>query len=370
MSSTPIRAGIVFAGVMAAAALAMTALPAFAAAPSTPLVHSKLIVRSYAAVGSESNPDDITRLGDSIYVAFQNGVGPKGEPSPAGIGSSTIQQYSLTGVAGKSWSVVGKVDGLTADPSHQRLVLTVNEDGNSSFFTLDPAKTAGLKQYSYQGLTHGGGTDAIAVKGGTIIVSASAPSNPTGPAAYIVSLTASSAKLTPLLADNSKGVSANTATAGQPVQLALTDPDSNQIVPRSSARFGGDFMLDAQADKQLIFVTSAGRDRSAIRVLSVPQPLDDTVFRTRSHSTLWVTDPTHNTVDAITGSFTAGEVISSVTPDIGAAYLAVLGLNDGTLSPISELSTVVPKGLLFTSPDSRTGSDGHGGHEGDQPSDH
>ncbi len=29
-----------------------------------------------------SNPDDITRLGDRIFVAFQNGVGPQGEASP------------------------------------------------------------------------------------------------------------------------------------------------------------------------------------------------------------------------------------------------------------------------------------------------
>jgi hypothetical protein len=32
------------------------------------------------------------------------------------------------------------------------------------------------------------------------------------------------------------------------VRLALTDPDSNEIVPLSGPRFGGDFMLTSQAD--------------------------------------------------------------------------------------------------------------------------
>ncbi len=349
MSSTAFtgrRACLVAAGAAATLALGFVAIPA-SATPSQP-TPSGFVVHTYPAVGTEKSPDDITRLGDSIYVTFQNGVGPLGEPSPSGATASTIQQYSLKGVPGKSWSVTGKVDGLTADPHNHRLLLTANEDGNSSFLTLDPSSTAAPKRYTYEGLTHGGGTDAIAIAHGTIIVSASNPSDPTGPAAYSVHLSGTTAKLAPVLSDNAVGTSINTATAGQTVQLALTDPDSNLAVPRSVARFGGSLLLDGQADKQLVFVNRAEQKKPSLSVLSVAQPLDDTVFATRSRGTLWVTDPTHNTVDSVTGPFTAGEAISSATPDSGSAYLAALDLQTGDLPPIAGLTSIVPKGLLFT----------------------
>lgn len=354
---TRTRACLLVAGIAATAAVAGAALPA-AASPSPAPTHSSFSVRSFAAVGAETSPDDITRLGDSIYVTFQNGVGPMGEAASTGATASTIQQYSLAGVAGRSWSVTGKVDGLTADPEHHRLLLTANEDGNSSFLTLDPSRASAATRYAYQGLTHGGGTDAISVSHGSIIVSASNPTVPNGPAAYRVALQGGNAVLTPVLSDNSVATSANAATAGKPVQLALTDPDSNTIVPRSSARFGGSFMLDAQGDQQLLFLNPSVRAGAGhgIQVLSVAQPVDDTAFATASRRTLWVTDPTHDTVDEITGPFTPGEAVSTVTPDSGPTSLARLGLTDGSLTPIPGLASVTPKGLLFTS----------GGAEGDE----
>jgi hypothetical protein len=344
--------------------MSAASLPANATTPDHS--HSAFAVHSFPAVGTETGPDDITRLGDSIYVGFQNGVGPLGEPAPSGATASTIQQYNLQGVPGRSWSVTGKVDGLTADPSHSRLLMTTNEDGNSSFLTLDPATNAAPKRYTYQGLTHGGGTDAIAVTDGPIIVSASNPSNPAGPAAYRVTLAGTVAQLSPVLADNSVATSANAATAGQPVQLALTDPDSNQVVPRTSPRFGGAFMLDGQGDKQLVFLNPKDRDKRAAQakpqVLSVAQPIDDTAFATRSNRTLWLTDPTHDTVVEVTGPFAAGDAISTVTPDSGPTYLARLNLTTGSLTPIPELASITPKGLLFTS--SADKSD-RGDHEDD-----
>lgn len=348
---TRTRACLLVAGLAATTAVAGGALPA-AASPSPAPAHAAFSVRSFPAVGAETGPDDITRLGDSIYVTFQNGVGPLGEAAPSGATASTIQQYSLAGVPGRSWSVTGKVDGLTADPEHHRLLLTANEDGNSSFLTLDPARSSAATRYSYQGLTHGGGTDAISVSHGSIIVSASNPTVPNGPAAYRVALQGGNAVLSPVLFDNSVATSANAATAGKPVQLALTDPDSNTIVPRSSARFGGSFLLDAQGDQQLLFLNPSVRDGAAghgIQVLSVAQPLDDTAFATASRRTLWATDPTHNAVDEITGAFTPGEAVSTVTPDNGPTSLARLGLTDGSLTPIPGLGSVTPKGLLFTS---------------------
>src|SRR5262249_16061821 len=45
----------------------------------------------------------------------------------------------------------------------------------------------------------------------------------------------------------------NASDAGKRVTLALTDPDSNGVVPSSSPEFAGDFMLNSQGDEELIF---------------------------------------------------------------------------------------------------------------------
>lgn len=329
-------------------ALGASALPASAAEHRDSNAATGYTVTSFAAVGSESHPDDITRLGDRVYVAFQNGVGSLGEASTTGVTSSTIQEYRLNGPAGKSWQIPGKIDGLIVDNAHHRLLMTTNEDGNSHFSTLAIGAGHALTTYTYSGLTHGGGTDAISLVRGNIVISASAPTNASGPALYAVALEGTVATLTPEFADNASATAVNGPQAGQSVQLALTDPDSNTIVPRSSFRFPDEFMLTSQGDKQLIFANGLGARKQTLQVLSVAQPLDDTAFVTGSTQTLWVTDPTHNTIDAVTGPVTGGEAVTAVTPDAGPAYLATLNLSDGTLTPIKELSAIQPKGLLLS----------------------
>ncbi|QCB97358.1 hypothetical protein E5206_10840 [Arthrobacter sp. PAMC25564] len=344
---------VVMGAAVTAAAMASAALPASATQNrEAPVNPAGYIVKTFSPVGTESAPDDIARLGDSIYVSYQNGVGPLGEPSAAGAAASTIQQYGLNGTPGKSWQVTGKVDGLTADPAHNRLLLTANEDGNSSISTLTPDQPKPLTTYAYSGLTHGGGTDAISVNDGTILVSASAPADTTGPAAYSVDLQGTTAKLTPLFGDNAMATAMATAAngnhTGQPESLALTDPDSNTIVPDSAPRFKNAFMLDAQADQQLIFASSPGTGHQSLQTLAVAQPLDDTVFAAHTGQTLLVTDPKDNKVFSVTGPFKAGQAVSTVVPDAAPAYLATLDLTTGALTPIPELAAIHPKGLAFT----------------------
>ena len=344
------RTSLVLMGAaVTAAAMASAALPASASEnhepPAAPAGYN---VKTFSPVGAESAPDDITRLGDSVYVSFQNGVGPLGEPSAVGATASIIQQYSLDGTPGKSWQVTGKVDGLAADPAHDRLLLTANEDGNSSFSTLTPDQAKPLTTYTYSGLTHGGGTDAVSVDHGKILVSASAPADTTGPAAYSVDLQGTIAKLTPLFSDNATATAANGPQAGQTTSLALTDPDSNTVVPSSAPRFKGSFMLDAQADRQLIFASNPGIGKQPLQALTVAQPLDDTVFAAHAGQTLLVTDPKDNKVFSVTGPFKAGQAVSTVVPDAGPTYLATLDLGTGTLTPIKELAAIHPKGLAFT----------------------
>ena len=74
-----------------------------------------------------------------VYVSFQNGVGPKGEPSTSHDTASTVAEFDTAGHKLRQWNLTGKCDGLTADPANRRLIATVNEDGNSSLFTISPA---------------------------------------------------------------------------------------------------------------------------------------------------------------------------------------------------------------------------------------
>ncbi|HUJ63949.1 MAG TPA: hypothetical protein VLX59_00315 [Acidimicrobiales bacterium] len=79
-----------------------------------------------------TDPDDITRVGDDIFVGFQNGVGPQGEPSADGNLDSTVVEISRTGKLIAQWDVKGKTDGVTADPAARDVIATVNEDADSS----------------------------------------------------------------------------------------------------------------------------------------------------------------------------------------------------------------------------------------------
>jgi hypothetical protein len=73
---------VALGAVVTLGALGASALPASAAEHRDSKATNGYTVTSFAAVGNETNPDDITRLGDRIYVAFQNGVGSLGEASP------------------------------------------------------------------------------------------------------------------------------------------------------------------------------------------------------------------------------------------------------------------------------------------------
>jgi len=232
-----------------------------------------------------ADPDDITALGDEIFVGFQNGVGPQGEPSSSGNLDSTVVELKADGDPIAQWDLQGKTDGVTADPENGEVIATVNEDGNSSLYAIDPDAHPGADQithYNYsESLPHGGGTDAISIYDGQILISASAPvtagaaaPQPGYPAVYSVALdpAAHVAKVAPLFYDGDLATVANVgAQYGKTVALALTDPDSNEVVP-AGARFGGDFMLTSQGDQEQIFVSDADGPRQSLAVLSLSGP--------------------------------------------------------------------------------------------------
>jgi len=273
-----------------------------------------------------SAPDDITYLGGHIFVGFQNGVGPQGEASPTGDKDSTVVEFDQAGHAVAQWDIVGKCDGLTADPASGRIIATVNEDAHSSIYLIDPVAGGAAVDYRYnEPLPSKGGTDAIEVYNGMVLVSASAPGTtgaaapkPTYPAVYRVAFDNAThvATVQPLFFDEAAATVANTNSSenGKTEHLALTDPDSNEDVPAYATRFAGDFMLTSQGDKEQIYVANASSAKPALSVLKLSNSVDDTAWPSDSTGALYATDNGNNTINKVTGPFTTGSTLVAVTP--------------------------------------------------------
>ena len=353
------------------ATLLVAALGAPDAAAATPAAGITLPAGFSATVfaagpnATVTGPDDIAKLGDHVFVGYQNGVGTMGEPSPSGRTTGTVIEYDRHGRQLASWQLTGKIDGLGADPTRGRIIATVNEDGNSSLYTITPDESGdhggdhqntdnggAVRHFVYDAtqLTHGGGTDSVVVRNGTIFITASAPAaNADGttfskPAQYKATLAGGKVTLTPVLWDNSV---ATDAVSGKQVALNLSDPDSSEVVPGSVPRFGGDLLVDSQGDAQLIFVSHPGRPNQKATVLNLSTQADDSTFATSTHGTLYVVDSPNNRIIAITGTFRRGQAFASVpsgsptpaalsTVDLGTGAVTAFGTGFGS-----------PKGLLF-----------------------
>jgi hypothetical protein len=271
-----------------------------------------------------TQPDDITYLGGHIFAGFQNGVGPQGQASTTGNKDSTVVEFSLSGHAVRQWDVVGKCDGLTADPSNGRVIATVNEDAHSSVYLIDPVAGGTAVHYRYnEPLPSHGGTDAIEIHHGMILLSASAPGT-TGaaapqakyPAVYRAVFNAKThvATVHAMFYDEATATVADGSAKGKRVHLALTDPDSNEIVPAYAKRFAGDFMLTSQGDKEQIFVAHAGTRHQSLTVLKISDSVDDTAWPSDRSGAIYTTDNSNNTINKITGPFTRGSVFVADTP--------------------------------------------------------
>jgi hypothetical protein len=310
-----------------------------------------------------SQPDDIVSAGGNLYAGFQNGVGSQGEVATSGNLDSTLVEFTPTGSVVKQWDVTGKIDGMGADPATGQVFATVNEDANSSLYVISGG-TATHYTYTPSALSHRGGTDAVAVYNGKILISASAPGTAgkapaSAPAVFTVTLNAGAktAAVAPFFADNAEATGVNAPNAGKKVTLALTDPDSSAVVPSSSPQFANDFVLDSQGDLELIFSGAGGQN---LQVLKLTTSVDDIAWATSATGTLYATDSTANTVDAITGPFTPGTAYTSVTPcnansapttcpgpGYPANSLGAINLKTGAIGTVPNTGIVVPHGLIF-----------------------
>lgn len=382
--ATACAAGVAACGV----AILPAVLPASAQPTSQPgltaltILSGTTLSHTYAVDGgsttaSESltKPDDITELGGIIFVGFQNGVGPQGQASSDGNMDSTVVAMNGFGKVLGQWDLLGKVDGLTADPAIGGLIATVNEDAMSSLFTITAGAhgTTNVQNYSYnEPLPHNGGTDAISVVGDKILLSASAPGTtgtltapqPTFPAVYSVTLdpATSVATVTPIFNDEDTATVANTgSTKGQETPLALTDPDSSSVVPPGAPRFAHDYMLTSQGDQEQIFVDNLNNASKSLSVLSLSQSVDDTAWAL-APGVLYATDSTNNAIDALGGSFPKDPIVAVTPcgsnsappvcpspPDFPSNYLGTLDPWTGTVTqlPVSGAAFVPQGGLVF-----------------------
>jgi hypothetical protein len=325
---------------IAGTAMAATATPGSAhPAPRfavRPILFGSKLHHTFVPAGSTkrrraavTQPDDITHMGPDLFTAFQNGLGPQGQAGPGGDLNSTIVEFTAAGRVIRQWDVRGHCDGLTADPARHLVIATVNEDANSSLFTITPRAPRGAQvrhyRYNVDPLPHNGGTDAISIYHGLVLISASAPGTvgapapqPTYPAAYSVTFDRATrvATVTPVFFDEAPATVANTGSAdhGKVVRLALTDPDSNEVVPRSGRRFAGDFMLTSQGDKEQIFTGLRGGLGRRLLVLRLSQSVDDTAWATSRFGHLFAADHDGDTIDMVSGPFSVGSVFVAVTP--------------------------------------------------------
>jgi hypothetical protein len=266
----------------------------------------------------------------------------------------------------KQWDVTGKIDGMGVDSAGGQVFATVNEDAKSSLYTLSGGT---ITHYTYtpSSLPNLGGTDAVAVDNGKILISASAPGTSgkapaSAPAVFAVTLNAGAktAAVAPFFADNATATGVNAPNAGAKVTLALTDPDSNAIVPSGSPKFAGDFVLNSQGDQELIFSGASGQN---LQVLKIPTPVDDITWATSASGTLYVTDSSADAVVAIRGPFKPGTLYTSITPcnansapavcpastapQFPANSLGTINLTTGAIGTVALTGAVTPKGLIF-----------------------
>jgi hypothetical protein len=279
-----------------------------------------------------------------------------------------VAEYSSRGRILGKWSLTGKVDGIGADPATNSVIATVNEDGNSSLYTIKPSAhpAAQVHHYTYSpapdsshkgGVFTGGGTDAVVVRGSAIFVSASNPATKKATALLHVSLGGNGiAKLSATFADNA---SATDSFTGNPVKLSLTDPDSNALVPAVAGQYGGDLMVVGQADQQLVFASGVGGGHiSLTRLLltytnaagaDVPAGVDDVRWVQSASQTLYIVDNGANKIYSVKGPWNPGDAFAS----LDTVGKATNGTEIDSLNPASgELTPFITglkasKGLVF-----------------------
>ncbi len=361
------RASLFFVGVgVLTASQAQAAL----AATTKPTVPAGFTITKVAdAPAGAGNCDDLGFLDGHLFMGCQD----KTTSSGAG-GDSTLVEYTPGGAVVNTWSIHHKIDGLAGDPLTHKVIITLDEDANTLMATVTPSAAAGrqVTYYTYSpdprsattptALRTGGGTDQVSVDAaGHVFVTGSHAGTSTGTAVFKVVLTPPSsptgtgtATLSPTFADNAIATKGNAGKSGT-IPLALGDVDSGAIVPTSSPRFGGSYVITDQTALELVFANNIFNG-TGLTVLKTQFGLDDLHWTTAPGGTLYVVDlgvpavlpkTSASSLWKVTGPFTTNTVLAS-NDGVGDQVVTV-NLNTGALTPfIRHLNTT--KGLLYLNP--------------------
>ncbi len=325
-----------------------------------------------AAPKGVTNCDDLALLDGHLFMGCQNAVlsnGKGGPPNPKS-DTSTLVEYTTGGKLVKTWAIKNKIDGVGADPLHHRVILTLDEDANSRLVTVDPAAPAAQQvvNYTYSpdprgtstppALRTGGGTDSVTVDStGHIFVTGSHAGTTTGTATFKVALTPPSsaggtgtAALSPTFLDNATATNGNAGSGA--VKLALGDVDSAAIVPPSSPKYAGDYVIDDQTALQLVFASNLNTG-TGLTVLKTAFGLDDVRWATASGGTLYIVDKGSQTplgissLYKLTGPFVKGGVYAA--NDGVSDQVVKVDLTNGKVTPIVK-GLGASKGLVYADP--------------------
>jgi hypothetical protein len=338
-----------------------------AAGAHAPVIQPRLFAR---APQGATKPDDITLLKGVLYVPYQNNAGKDG--SPDGSMSTIVGFDQHTAAVVATYSVLGRCDGLTADVANGRLVATVNEDSNSSLYVITPGKPKPV-HYTYSPSPEekgsdgsNGGTDAISIgANGTIYVSHSNPESKLPPpnntaAVDVMTLSGTTAKLTPLFGVNDTAQILNPAAGGATSEpLGLTDPDSNRYLADLA---GGTLIEVAQADSKLVLATNLGSGKPTLSELNLTNskepagskmtPQLDDIERIGGAGTLFAVDQGTGNIFAIpttaadAGTFIVSQPIPAAGDLPNAPGISMVDMHTGVVTRIDR-SFGSPKGLLF-----------------------
>lgn len=325
-------------------------------------------VFAQAPAGS-THPDDITQIGQNVFIGYQDSVNPDGTPIGTAPASGQVVEYDLNGNVVHTFTAPGHIDGLLAYNA-TTLWVSADEDGNPQLTVIDLGNDAQATYTPDTGtapLPHGGGLDDMKLLNGQVYVSASAPTTTmmpspnlapystdssgataqygvnTGPALYTISLNGDG-KTFHLATALMSSTPAALLPGNTAVTLNMTDADSSALDP------AGDLVLDSQQDSELVFIHSPGAGQS-VSVLQVtlygnPWPVDDVRWAPTGSAFMLVSD-THAglvyRVDA-TGGFTPGTAYAA-----GQGSILRLDPATGDLTPIY-VGLNAPHGLNFITP--------------------
>jgi hypothetical protein len=352
-----------FAGTQAPAALAA----GYSAKPIVPAGFT--ITKVAEAPKGAANCDDLGFLDGHLFMGCQDQT-----TSSGGGGDSTLVEYTPAGAVVQTWQLHHKIDGLAGDPLTHTVIITLDEDTNTLMATVAPAAPAGqqVTYYKYSpdprgaatpiALRTGGGTDQVSVdSAGHVLITASHAGTITGTAVFKAVLTPPSSPsgvgtttLSPTFLDSATATKGNMGSGT--ALLHLGDVDSGAIVPASSPRFGGDYVITDQTALQLVFAKDIFNG-TGLTVLKTPAGLDDLLWTSQPAGTLYVVDygvpavlpkVAASALWKVTGPFKTNTVLAA-NDGVGDQVVTV-NLNSAALTPfIRHLNTT--KGLVYLNPD-------------------